>query len=51
MIIPVSFKRYGVAEEARRIARETFYPKLFPGLSTDPTPFPVEYLAVNLPQA
>jgi glycogen debranching enzyme len=60
-IIALGFRRYGFAEEAARIARDTSaaagyfmchqMPELYSGLQRDPTNFPVQYRGANVPQA
>jgi glycogen debranching enzyme len=60
-IIALGFKRYGLANEAARIARDiseaasffTSYrlPELYAGLAREPTNLPVQYRGANVPQA
>jgi glycogen debranching enzyme len=60
-LIALGFKRYGFADEASRIARDIFeaassfnryrLPELYAGLSRNFSPFPVQHLGANIPQA
>jgi glycogen debranching enzyme len=60
-IIAAGLRRYGLDEEAARVARAIFdaaerfqnmrLPELFAGLPRDPAGFPIQYLGANVPQA
>ena len=60
-IIASGFRRYGLDEEAARVARAIFdaaerfqsrrLPELFAGLARDASGFPIQYLGANVPQA
>ena len=60
-IIAMGCRRYGLATEAKLIARDVSaaagyfvqhrMPELYAGLQRDPTNFPVQYLGANVPQA
>jgi glycogen debranching enzyme len=60
-LIAVGFKRYGFADESARVAKGIFeaasffsrsrLPELYAGLPKGDSPFPVQYLGANIPQA
>jgi glycogen debranching enzyme len=60
-IIAAGLRRYGLDEEAARVARAIFdaaerfqsrrLPELFAGLPRDTAGFPIQYLGANVPQA
>jgi glycogen debranching enzyme len=60
-LIALGFKRYGFAAETARVARDIFeaasffsryrLPELYAGLAKRDSPFPVQYLGANIPQA